>query len=111
MRPFRTCDGPTVENFFKPRTAPRKRAGAQAERIAPDASKCPPAKAAEDPWPAGERILACVGSDPSSPTVVRNAKRLADLMHAPWLAVTVEPAGDRLDAGERQRLDEALKLA
>src|SRR5262249_16172810 len=50
-------------------------------------------------------------SDPISPTVVRTAKRLADLMDAPWIAVTVERPGTNLDVAERQRLDEAMKLA
>ena len=57
------------------------------------------AQAIEGPWAAGERILACIGPDPISPTVVRTAKRLADLMDAPWIAVTVERPGTNLDAG------------
>ena len=32
-------------------------------------------------------------------------------MDAPWIAVTVERPGSHLDAGARQRLDEAMKLA
>ena len=43
--------------------------------------------------------------------MVRTAKRLADLMDAPWLAVTVERPGTNLDDDARQRLDEAMKLA
>src|SRR5262249_60688598 len=52
-----------------------------------------------------------IGPDPASPTVVRTAKRLADLMDAPWIAVTVERPGTNLDIVARQRLDEAMKLA
>jgi len=69
------------------------------------------AHAIEGPWAAGERILACIGPDPASPTVVRTAKRLADLMDAPWIAVTVERPGTNLEAAARQRLDEAMRLA
>ena len=69
------------------------------------------AQAIEGPWAAGERILACIGPDPVSPIVVRAAKRLADLMDAPWIAVTVERPGTTLDDRGRQRLDEAMKLA
>ena len=69
------------------------------------------AQAIEGPWAAGERILACIGPDPISPNVVRAAKRLADLMDAPWIAVTVERPGTNLDVAARQRLDEAMKLA
>ena len=42
------------------------------------------------PWAAGERVLACVGGDPSSIDVVRHAKRMADSLKAPWTAVHVE---------------------
>ena len=69
------------------------------------------AQAIEGPWAAGERILACIGPDANSPAVVRAAKRLADLMDAPWLAVTVERPGGHLDDNARRRLDEAMKLA
>ena len=61
--------------------------------------------------PAGERILACIGPDPISPSVVRNAKRLSNLMNAPWLVVTVERPGHRLDDASRRRIEDALKLA
>jgi two-component system sensor histidine kinase KdpD len=69
------------------------------------------AHAIEGPWRAGERILACVGPDAISPLVVRTAKRLADLMNAPWMAVTVERTGHRIEDRDRRRIDDALKLA
>jgi two-component system, OmpR family, sensor histidine kinase KdpD len=103
-----------VEHFFKPQnlTALRelmlRRA---AERIDADLVERMQAQAIEGPWPAGERIAACIGPDPISPLVVRTAKRLADLMNAPWLAVTVERPGHRIDDADRRRVDEGLKLA
>lgn len=103
-----------VENFFKPQnlTALRELALRRAaERIDADLIERMQAQAIEGPWAAGERILACIGPDPISPTVVRAAKRLADLMDAPWIAVTVERPGTELDAPARQRLDEVMKLA
>jgi two-component system, OmpR family, sensor histidine kinase KdpD len=103
-----------VENFFKPQnlTALRELALRRAaERIDADLIERMQAQAIEGPWAAGERILACIGPDPISPTVVRTAKRLADLMDAPWIAVTVERPGTNLHAAARQRLDEAMKLA
>ena len=103
-----------VEHFFKPQnlTALRELALRRAaERIDADLVERMQAQAIEGPWAAGERILACIGPDPVSPTVVRTAKRLADLMDAPWIAVTVERPGTTLDDGGRQRLDEAMKLA
>jgi len=103
-----------VESFFKPQnlTALRELALRRAaERIDADLIERMQAHAIEGPWAAGERILACIGPDPISPTVVRTAKRLADLMDAPWIAVTVERPGANLNASARQRLDEAMKLA
>ena len=103
-----------VEHFFKPQnlTALRELALRRAaERIDVDLVSRMQAHAIEGPWAAGERILACIGPDPISPTVVRTAKRLADLMDAPWIAVTVERPGANLDDAARQRLDEAMKLA
>ena len=103
-----------VESFFKPQnlTALRELALRRAaERIDADLISRMQAQAIEGPWAAGERILACIGPDTISPTVVRTAKRLADLMDAPWLAVTVERPGSNLDEAARRRLDEAIKLA
>src|SRR5215510_4918330 len=103
-----------VENFFRPQnlTALRELALRRAaERIDHALVEHMQAQAIEGPWAAGERILACIGPDPISPTVVRTAKRLADLMDAPWIAVTVETPGANLDIAARQRLDEAMKLA
>jgi len=103
-----------VESFFKPQnlTALRELALRRAaERIDADLLERMQAQAIEGPWPAGERILACVGPDSISPTIVRTAKRLADLMNAQWIAVTVERPGQRLDEAGRRRIDEALKLA
>ena len=103
-----------VDNFFRPQnlTALRELAFRRAaERIDHTLIEHMQAQAIEGPWAAGERILACIGPDPISPTVVRTAKRLADLMDAPWLAVTVERPGASIEGAARQRLDEAMKLA
>ncbi|HWK96881.1 MAG TPA: sensor histidine kinase KdpD [Pseudolabrys sp.] len=103
-----------VENFFKPQnlTALRELALRRAaERVDAALVERMQAQAIEGPWAAGERILVCIGPDSNSPTVVRAAKRLADLMDAPWIAVTVERPGAVLDNAERARLDEAMALA
>jgi two-component system sensor histidine kinase KdpD len=103
-----------VEHFFKPQnlTALRELALRRAaERVDAALIERMQAQAIEGPWAAGERILACIGPDPISPTVVRTAKRLADLMDAPWMAVTVDRPGSQLGNAARQRLDEAMKLA
>jgi two-component system sensor histidine kinase KdpD len=70
------------------------------------------AHAIPGPWAAGERILACVGSDASSTDVVRHAKRMADSLKAPWTAVHVETGKDlNLSEAERDRIAEAMRLA
>jgi two-component system sensor histidine kinase KdpD len=103
-----------VESFFKPQnlTALRELALRRAaERVDADLVERMQAQAIEGPWAAGERILACIGPDSVSPEVVRTAKRLADLMDAPWSAVTVERPGGYRDDVTRQRVDDAIKLA
>lgn len=103
-----------IESFFKPQnlTALRELALRRAaERIDADLIERMQAQAIEGPWAAGERILACIGPDPISPAVVRAAKRLADLMDAPWIAVTVERPAGHLDDTRRRRIDEAMALA
>lgn len=63
-------------------------------------------------WPAAERLLVCVTPGPTSPSLVRAARRMASGLRAPWLAVHVEtPRDARLTAADRQRLAETLHLA
>ncbi len=52
------------------------------------------ARAIPGPWPAAERVLALVGSDPSSDNVVRHAARLADALRAPVTAFHIERSDD-----------------
>jgi two-component system sensor histidine kinase KdpD len=103
-----------VESFFKPQnlTALRELALRRAaEHIDADLVEHMQAQAIEGPWAAGERILACIGPDPTAPMIVRTAKRLADLMDAPWIAVTVERPDGQFSKAGRQQVDNALKLA
>src|SRR5450432_1756258 len=68
--------------------------------------------AIRETWPAGERVLVCVGPDPLSARLVRSARRLAFALHADWLAVYVEtPALVRLSRQARDRVLQTLKLA
>ena len=63
-------------------------------------------------WPTSERILACVGPSPSSVRVVRAAMRVAEELHAPWVAAYVEASDARPMRGEdRERLQAHLRLA
>ena len=111
---FRETAARAREHFFKPQnlTALRELALRRAaERIDADLVERMQAQAIEGPLPAGERILACIGHDPGAASIVRTAKRLADLMDAPWIAVTVEQPGGQIDDKSRRRIDKALRLA
>jgi two-component system, OmpR family, sensor histidine kinase KdpD len=102
------------EHFFKPQnlTALRELALRRAaERIDADLVERMQAQAIEGPLPAGERILAALGRDSGAAAIVRTAKRLADLMDAPWMAVTVERPGRQADDKTRRQIDKTLKLA
>jgi len=103
-----------TEGFFKPQnlTALRELALRRAaERVDSALVEKMQANAIEGPWAAGERILACVGPDAISPKIVRAAKRLSDLMDAPWLAVTIERPDRAWSTAERKCIDDALNLA
>ncbi|MGL5838086.1 MAG: DUF4118 domain-containing protein [Sphingorhabdus sp.] len=63
-------------------------------------------------WAAGERIVVAIGDQPGGEFLVRAAKRLADSMHAPWTALTIEtPRSAHLSDEARERIAAALKLA
>jgi two-component system sensor histidine kinase KdpD len=61
-----------------------------AQRVDQDVRSYMLAHAVPGIWPAGDRVLALVGADPGSEAVVRQAKRLADALRAPWLVLHLE---------------------
>jgi two-component system sensor histidine kinase KdpD len=68
--------------------------------------------AIEGPWPAGERVLVCVQGGKRPVATVRHAKRLADQVHAPWIALYVEtPGAARASDSIKAEVVEALRLA
>ncbi|UUR07162.1 sensor histidine kinase [Sphingomonas glaciei] len=63
-------------------------------------------------WAAGERVLVAVSELAGSDNLVRAAKRLADALRAPWVALHVEtPRTAGFGDEERQRLAATLQLA
>lgn len=64
------------------------------------------------PWPAGERVMVCVGPSPFSTQLIRIAKRMADGLQADWVAAHVETPG-RFHVGEAEKdnLAKNLRLA
>ncbi|HUK09063.1 MAG TPA: sensor histidine kinase KdpD [Stellaceae bacterium] len=70
------------------------------------------AHAIAGPWAAGDRLLICISESPLTAQVVRQGKRLADQLKAPWTALYVETARHlRLTEVERDRIADGLRLA
>ncbi len=104
-----------LEHFFSPAnlTALRELALRRtAERVDEQLLSEMQAHAIQGPWPAGERILVCVSEDPRCAGLVRYAKRLADRLHGPWIALYVEGRRSlQLTEEERDRIADTLRLA
>ena len=104
-----------VDHYFRPGnlTALRELALRRtAQRVDQQMLSYMRAHAISGPWAAGERVLVCVSEEPSSASVVRYARRLADRLRAPWSAIYVETsASQRLAEAERDRIAECLRLA
>jgi two-component system sensor histidine kinase KdpD len=81
-----------------------------AERVDADVTGYMRANAITGPWPTGDRVLALVGRDAAAEDVVRQARRIADVLRAPLLALHVETtsATDRFDPSPALRLAERL---
>ena len=83
-----------------------------AQRVDDEMVRYMQAHAIPGPWAAGERVLACIGTDASSTDVVRLAKRMADSLRAPWTAIHVETGRNlNLSDAERDRIAEAMRVA
>lgn len=98
------------DNFFRPGNLSALRELALrrvAQRVDAQMVDYMQSHAIEGPWPAGERLLVCVGDDPHASAVVRAGARLADQLRAPWMAVHAEQPAARSTG----RAEEALALA
>src|SRR4029077_2284556 len=104
-----------LEHFFSPAnlTALRELALRRtAERVDDQLLNEMQARAIQGPWAAGERIAVCVSEDPRSAGLVRYAKRLADRLHGPWMALYIEGRrAVQLSEEERDRIADTLRLA
>lgn len=100
--------GRALDNFFREgNLAALREIGLRraAQRVDQDVRDYMRTHAVAGPWPAAERVLALIGRDAGATTVVRRAKRLADALRAPWIALHIE----RADEVEEPR--PALELA
>jgi len=69
-------------------------------------------KGIKDIWPAGERILVCVGHNPRSIRLIHAARRLAAGLRTEWIAVHVEaPSRVRSSEGDIKQLADHMRLA
>src|SRR5476651_2181162 len=104
-----------LEHFFSPAnlTALRELALRRtAERVDEQLLTQMQAGAISGPWAAGDRILVCISEDPRAAGLVRTTKRLADRLHAPWTAVSIETRRSlQLTDEQRDRLADTLRLA
>ncbi len=64
-----------------------------------------------DIWPAGERLLVCVGSNPAGRRLVRAGRRMATSLRCEWIVLHVETPGAALTDAERAELVETMRLA
>jgi len=104
-----------LEHFFSPAnlTALRELALRRtAERVDEQLLSQMQQHAIAGPWAAGERVLVCVSEDPRAAGLVRYAKRIADRLHAPWMALYIEtPRNMQLSEQQRDKIAETLRLA
>jgi two-component system sensor histidine kinase KdpD len=104
-----------LEHYFSPGnlTALRELALRRtAERVDEQLLTHMQANAIAGPWAAGERVLVCISEDPRAAGLVRYTKRLADRLHAPWTAISIETRRSlQLTDEQRDRLADTLRLA
>ncbi|MEP6472474.1 MAG: ATP-binding protein, partial [Gemmatimonadota bacterium] len=62
-------------------------------------------------WPTGDRLLVCVGPNPSGGRLLRAAHRMATRLHCEWVALHVEMPGRGLSPADREVLVDNLRLA
>src|SRR6201989_2947718 len=103
-----------LEHYFSPGnlTALRELALRRtAERVDEQLLTHMQANAIAGPWAAGERILVCLSEDPRAAGLVRYTKRLADRLHAPWTAISIETRRSlQLSDEQRDRLGPPLRV-
>ena len=69
-------------------------------------------KRVKEVWPAGERVLVCVGPNPRSIRLIRAAKRMADSLRAELITVYVEaPHKVKPSESDMRQLAEHMRLA
>ncbi len=81
-----------------------------ADRVDADVTGYMRANAIAGPWPSGDRVLALVGADAAAESVVRHARRIADMLRGSLAVLHVETPGSAAgpDPAPALRLAESL---
>ncbi|MFO0912557.1 MAG: sensor histidine kinase KdpD [Pirellulales bacterium] len=82
-----------------------------AQRIHTDVESARRQRASTSTWATAERLLVCIGPSPTTARVIRTAKRMATALHAPWLAVAIDLAGQPQSISARSQIAEHFQLA
>jgi two-component system sensor histidine kinase KdpD len=102
-----------AENFFRESnlTALRELAlRLVADHVSGDTQAFHRSQTASEPWKTGHRLLVAVSASPFSEPLIRWARRMADSLKCPWLAVHVE-SSRQLSESALARLEKNLALA
>jgi len=104
-----------VENFFRKGNLIALRELAlrrTADRVDEQMQNYRRDKGIKEIWPAGDRILVCIGYNPRSVRLIQAARRLAAGLRAEWIAVHVEaPSHVRPTEEELKQLADHMRLA
>ena len=69
-------------------------------------------KGVKEVWPAGERIMVCIGANPRSIRLIRAARRMAAGLRADWIAVYIEaPTAVKPSENDLRQLADNMRLA
>lgn len=82
-----------------------------ARRVQTDVETARRQRSITAPWATVDRLLVCVGPSPTTARVLRTAKRLAQALDAPWMAVAVEKEGMTADPAVQSRMADHYRLA
>ena len=102
-----------AENFFQPGNLAALRELAlrrTAQRVDAQMLDYMRAHAIAGPWEASDRLLVSVTASAGTGMLIRQARRLADRLRAPWTAIHVETGVAKSEAA-RDRVAQALRLA
>jgi two-component system sensor histidine kinase KdpD len=79
-----------------------------ADRVDADVTAWMRRNAVSGPWPVGDRVLVLIPGGAAAEPVLQHARRIADALHAPLLALHVEQPGQSADPGPALALAQKL---